>query len=115
MNGILTVTGTEKATGKKEVIVIENSLSIDAKQLSEAKNKINELTGSSDSIETRSPTEQLIQEIESKLDTFSNDDRDSAEELIGDLREAMNSGDQEQIEELSDALSDLKFYIESNV
>ncbi|MFT6835009.1 MAG: molecular chaperone DnaK [Francisellaceae bacterium] len=115
LNGILTVTGTEKATGKKEVIVIENSLSENIIQISEARSKINEISGDSDPIEESNSSIKLIKEIEDKLDTFSSDDCASAKELIVDLQEAIESEDNDEIESLTDALSDLKFYIESNV
>jgi len=114
LNGILTVTGTEKATGKKETVVIENSLSQNAVQLESAKNKIKEICGETDLIEEDSSI-KLINEIESKFDTFSSDDRASAQELISDLKAAIDSNDAGEIETLTDALSDLKFYLESNV
>jgi molecular chaperone DnaK len=115
LNGILTVTGTEKATGKKEVIVIENSLSENVIQISEARNKINEISGDSEPVEEINSSIKLIKDIEDKLDTFSSDDCASAKELIVDLQEAMKSEDEDEIESLTDSLSDLKFYIESNV
>jgi len=115
LNGILTVTGLEKATGKKEKIIIENTLSHDTKQLLDAKEKLNTMPEYGDGFSPEDAPLKLIQEIESKLDGFSTEDRASAKELILELKSSIESKNQEEVESLTEALSDLKFYLESNV
>lgn len=115
LNGILTVTGTEKATGKKEQIVIENSLaSQDEEKIQQAKALLEAVTPETEQL-AGNEASRLIQEVEGKLADFEEEDRMAAEELITDLKEALEAQDEETINQLTEALSDLKFYLESHV
>ena len=114
LNGILTVTATEKETGKSKRIVIDDSLSPIETKLSDSKAKIQTISDDTD-FSSYDSAITLKNEIKSKLHAFSDDDRLQVEKLIADLEEAIKSKRSNEVESLTNELSDLNFYLEDNV
>ena len=111
-NGILNVNAEDKATGKEQNITITASTNltedevermVEQAQQHEAEDKRRrELS------EARNNADQLIYTVEKTLrelgDRISDNDKQQVEELIGNLREAMESDDVTRIRNLSEEL-----------
>lgn len=110
LNGILTVTATEKETGKSKRIVIDDSLSQIGTKLSDSKVKIQTISDDTD-FSSYDSAITLKNEIKSKLHAFSDEDRLQVEKLIADLEEAIKSKRANEVESLTNELSDLNFYL----
>ncbi|WP_440615529.1 Hsp70 family protein [Cysteiniphilum sp. 6C5] len=115
LNGILTVSATEKSTGKTSSITVDYASETQKQSLAEAKEKLAQLnqetTEQSDNLEI----ENFIKEIQSKLSLFSQEDQEGAEELLDNLNYAIAQNDEDEINSLKEALSDLVYYLESEI
>ncbi|MFW6042545.1 MAG: molecular chaperone DnaK [Chloroflexota bacterium] len=111
-NGILNVTAQDKATGKEQKIQITASTNLtedeveqmveQAKEHEQEDKKRRELS------EARNSADQLIYTVEKSMrelgDKLSDNDRQQIEELVKNLREAMQSDDVERIRNVSEQL-----------
>ncbi len=135
-DGILQVSATEKATGLKKSVTIQNVLSDTAHEpLAEAREKIHQLftdhtvqeTPTSDSIkETGKPepsgeisnsrqiqAEALVEKADNILQEACQDDRDDITALIENIRGALASDDETLLEKSMEELSEIIFFMET--
>jgi len=120
INGILHVTGMEKKTGKKESLRIDNAISrFQEEDLEQAKQHINTLfsdddsSGSSNDQDAALPDPVLIIKARSLRDSLEGDDKEDISEVIEDLEQATTAGDASKIQQATEELSDLIYYLET--
>jgi len=122
LDGILKVSAMEKRTGLEANITINNAFDhFEEAQMAQAKERIGQLfdtelvdeTTSSDASSRRNETKNkaLIDKAEKLLDIASEDDSEDLVDGIECLKDAIAQGG--DIEDASDQLSDLIFYLES--
>ena len=135
-DGILQVSATEKATGLARSITIHNMLSdADQGSVADARDKIRRLfneeepeetaldeesdaTTTSDSQGTvknssRVQAEALMDKARSLFDTASEDDREDMIDLIDEILSALAEGDETQLKERMEELSEIIFFLET--
>ena len=119
VNGILNVTAVEKRTGMSKSITIENAVGrMEESELASARERVEELFGddqsasdelaSVESIEARA----LIAKAESLKEQASEEDREEMTDLIGMLKDALNSNDLAALKVPADELSELIYYLD---
>ncbi len=120
INGILHVTGMEKKTGKKESLRIDNAISrFQEEELEQAKQHIDTLFSDDDSSEssndqdTAAPDPALIDKARNLRDALEGDDKEDISEVIEDLEQAVTTGDAIKIQQATEELSDLIYYLET--
>jgi len=120
INGILHVTGMEKKTGKKESLRIDNAISrFQEEALEQAKQHIDTLFSEDDSSEssndqdTVAPDPALIGKARNLRDSLEGDDKEDISEVIEDLEQAISAGDASKIQQATEELSDLIYYLET--
>jgi molecular chaperone DnaK len=129
LNGILTVTATEKGDGNQGSLVVNNSAvkRLSSHELSNARSEMDTLFsgfGLGNTIETRARTIETegspeIAALQARAQTLLNtlDDDDEKQELIDlmeELYDAIAEGDDNNISETQTALEDFLYYAESN-
>lgn len=125
LNGILKLEALEKDTGRKINAVIENAFAhTTEKELAESKERIAAIWEDDSSVgedpessggagEGLPPAvADLLQRAESNLAGAPEEDRDEMVDLIEDIRDAVESDNSEQLEEATEALEDILFYLE---
>ncbi len=123
LNGILTVIATEKSTGRRKQITIENSfehddISASLSKLAEVFDDDNETNSEIDTDAGQKQDQKIyvartmIDKANSKLDLADPDDASEMKEIIKDLEKAIQVKDLDQIETLTDNLTDILFYID---
>ena len=123
-DGILRVTAKEKKTGLEQRIVIDKAMTrFDAGELAEARRRIGTLFGRTSDEEAAgtggtgdgvgSEVDALLARAEAKLDAASEEDRNEMIDLIEAIRDARRAGNHKRVEEASQELSDLIFYLET--
>ncbi len=115
-NGILNVSAKDKATGKEQSIVIKASSGLsdeeidrmvkDAEAHADEDRKFNEL------VQTRNQADSMIHAIKKSMDELGDDkmeagEKESIEEKIKELEEAMKGDDKDAIEEKTKALTEV--------
>ncbi len=120
INGILHVTGMEKKTGKKESLRIDNAISrFQEEALEQAKQHIDTLfsednsSESSNDQDTAAPDPALIDKARNLRDSLEGDDKEDISEVIEDLEKAVTTGDSIKIQQATEELSDLIYYLET--
>ncbi len=114
-NGILNVTALDKATNKKQNIVIQGSSGLSKEEVDkmqkEAQAHAEEDKKKKEAIEEKNKAEQLVYASEKSLKDFgekiSKDDKESIEKAIADLKEVKDKDDIDAIKEKSGKLSEL--------
>jgi molecular chaperone DnaK (HSP70) len=123
LNGILTVIATEKITGRRKQITIENSFQHD--DISASLNKLAEVFDDNSEtipeVEAEANQKQgqkiyvaqtMIDKANSKLDLADPDDASEMKDIIKDLEQAIQAKELDQIETLTDSLTDILFYVD---
>ncbi|MFZ5392234.1 MAG: molecular chaperone DnaK [Patescibacteria group bacterium] len=114
-NGILNVTALDKATNKKQNIVIQGSSGLSKEEVDkmqkEAQAHAEEDKKKKEAIEEKNKAEQLVYASEKSLKDFgekiSKDDKENIEKAIADLKEVKDKDDIDAIKEKSGKLSEL--------
>ncbi|MFH2133115.1 MAG: Hsp70 family protein [bacterium] len=127
LNGILTVTAVEKETGHSKQIQIDNSF--DRKDISKSIDKLTALLNADTealddqtSPETKNLDEKsenriyiaqtMIDKAESKFMSANPDDVEEMRGIIVKMKQAIEDGDIPQVEDLTDRLTDILFYLD---
>jgi molecular chaperone DnaK (HSP70) len=122
INGILHVTGMEKKTGKKESLRIDNAISrFQEEELEQAKQHIDTLFSDEDSSDSSSdqvaatqvPDPALLEKARNLRDSLEGDDKEDIDEVIEDLEQAITANDASKIQQASEELTDLIYYLET--
>ncbi|MEA2078553.1 MAG: Hsp70 family protein, partial [Pseudomonadota bacterium] len=121
LNGILHVNAREKASGLEKSITIDNAIArFEEEQMEQARVRIDELFGGEaeareDNAQNRELTQAraLIEKAERLMEEASEDDRDDLVDLIEGVTDAMNAQDPRVLQNTSEKLTDLIFYMES--
>ena len=122
INGILHVTGMEKRTGKKESLRIDNAISrFQEEELEQAKQHIDTLFSDESHSESSSdpaaasqmPDPALLEKARNLRDSLEDDDQEDIDEVIGELEQAIATGDSSKIQQATEELSDLIYYLET--
>lgn len=128
LDGILKVTAIEKETGKQKHITIEKAMNrLSGEDLEASKSKLNELFNdapvftmdeeeseeTADAQAINPKVDTIIKNTESRWDDMDDVDRQDAEKLISQLKEATANGEEDTIDETIDELEDLLFYLDS--
>lgn len=129
LNGILTVIATEKNTGRRKQITIDNSfdhgdISTSVNKLAEvfgdeiidSKTDDTEKTDEEISKEKESPkiniAKTMIDKAESKMEKADSEDVNDMKEIILNLKKAILSRNIDTVETLTDDLTDILFYLD---
>ncbi|MBU3916566.1 Hsp70 family protein, partial [bacterium] len=134
LNGILTVVATEKKTGFNKRITIDNSF--DHEDISDSVDKISEYfetenldrrTESGESSTSNNHADKMdngkedqkvyiaktmIEKAENKLDEAAPEDAREMKKIIHKLKEEIEANNVEEVELLTDELTDILFYID---
>ena len=123
INGILQVTSIEKKTGKKESLILDNAISrFQEKDLEQAKQHIDTLFGENQSFKdasgeqseaTSMPDPALLENARKLYDSLEGDDKEDIAEVIEDLEQAITAGNADTIQQASEELTDLIYYLET--
>ncbi len=124
LNGILTVIATEKSTGRRKQITIENSF--EHSDISESLNKLAEIF--EDDYADNEPEAEanvdhkqdqkiyvaktMIDKARTKLELANEDDAAEMRDIITALEKAIQAQELDSIESLTDDLTDILFYID---
>ena len=129
LDGILTVTAVERATGLEEKLTIKNPISqFRAKDRGQAKAKLASLFADGPAVDTpgaaadqpptgelalaRQSAQELISKARKIADSASPDDAVELQELVEQLQAAVQGAESESIQAVSNRLEDLVFYLE---
>jgi len=119
INGILHVSSTEKCSGLKKSIRIDNAISrFEQEEMDKAKDKIAYLFPQDKPATTKlsrnkSEAMKLIQRAEENLENFPEEDREEVSTLIEDIRDAIEKDDEKTLQDAVQELSDILFYLET--
>ncbi len=121
LNGILHVTAREKETGLEKSITIDNAIArFEEEQMEQAKARISQLFEGEVEVEDNrlqkrefTQARALIEKAERLMEGVSDDDREDLVDLVEGLTDAMNSHDSPAMQNASEQLTDLIFYLES--
>ncbi|HNW96346.1 MAG TPA: molecular chaperone DnaK [Candidatus Paceibacterota bacterium] len=112
-NGILNVTASDKATGKKQTVHIEASTGLSKEEIEKMKKDAeihaNEDKTKKESVEVRNQAENLVYLAEKTLreagDKASSEERKEVENKINDVKDALSGTDNKRIKETTEKLS----------
>jgi molecular chaperone DnaK len=112
-NGILNVTASDKATGKKQTVHIEASTGLSKEEIEKMKQDAEIHAGEDkakkESIEARNQAENMVYLSEKTLreagDKVSAEERKEVESKINDVKDALASTDNKRIKETAEKLS----------
>ena len=121
LNGILHVNAREKGSGLEKSITIDNaSARFEEEQMEQARVRIDELFGDEaaapgGNAQNRELTQAraLVEKAERLMEEAGKDDREDLVDLIEGVTDAMNSQDPRVLQNTSEQLTDLIFYLES--
>ena len=117
INGILNITTTEKKTGKQKSITIDNVISrYQDEELEKAKQQVAALFEDDDSQtseNTHSQSNELLDKAKKIQANLEGDDKEDISTLINDLETAINANDETSIQNTSEELTDLIYYLET--
>jgi molecular chaperone DnaK (HSP70) len=120
LNGILKVSSTEKNTGLEKSIRIDNAISrFENEQMEQAKERVQELfedTQTQDDKQLKrenTKAHALVEKAQRLMGDASEDDREDLVDLIENVKDALESDDEDGLQEAMDQLSDLIFYLET--
>jgi len=117
INGILNITTTEKKTGKQKSITIDNVISrYQDEELEKAKQQVAALfedDESQTSENTHSQGNELLDKAKKMQVNLEGDDKEDISTLINDLEIAINANDEASIQNTSEELTDLIYYLET--
>lgn len=121
LNGILHVTAREKGSGVEKSITIDNaSARFEEEQMEQARVRIDGLFGDEaaagvGNAQNRELTQAraLVEKAERLMEAAGKDDREDLVDLIEGVTDAMNSQDPRVLQNTSEQLTDLIFYLES--
>ncbi len=114
LDGILKVTATEKATGLEKSIRIENAVGrMAADEIAAARERLGELLGGEVG-ESHPVTEarRLMAKAREIRDQIGDEDREEIDQLVERLSQAIDQGDEAVMEELTETLQDILYYLE---
>ena len=119
INGILHVSSREKRTGLEKHITIDNATArFEHEELAAARDRLSVLIdGEAETVKGEQRevvvARALLEKAERLMGDASPQDREDLVDSIEVLRDALDDGDAAQIEQASNALSDLIYYLES--
>jgi molecular chaperone DnaK (HSP70) len=119
INGILHVSATEKCSGLKKSIRIDNVISrFEKEEMQKAKDKIAYLfpedkPAPPELSRNKAEARKLIQRAEENLENFPEEDKEEVINLIKNIKDAMKGGDEHAMKETTQELSDILFYLET--
>jgi molecular chaperone DnaK len=120
VNGILHVSAVEKASGLQKSITIKNAMArFEQDSLNDAKQRIGHLFGqapigmAATSSAASNPAEQLVAKAESLFDKVSDEDKEDMVNLIENIHDAISAGNDAALQEASNKLTDILYYLES--
>ena len=122
VNGILHVSSTEKSTGLKKFITIDNAISqFEQEKMDEAKEKVRALFSDEKPVvkttSTDSPAileaKELIKKAGEKLDSIPEEDKEEVINFIEDIKDAIEKNDIESMEDMCRELEEILFYVET--
>ncbi|MEN8131054.1 MAG: Hsp70 family protein [Pseudomonadota bacterium] len=118
LNGILHVTSQEKNTGLENSIRIDNAISrFENEEMAQAMDRVQDLFGEPDTQDDKrrenTRAQALIEKAQRLMEKASDDDREDMVDLIETINDALQTDDDETLEEAIDQLSDVIFYLET--
>jgi len=121
LNGILHVTAKEKETGLEKSITIDNAIArFEEQQMEQAKARIGQLfegdaVADEERVQNRELTQAraLIEKAERLMQEAGEDDQEDLVDLVESLTDAMGTNDLQAMQNASEELTDLIFYLES--
>lgn len=120
LDGILKVTAIEQHTGQSKSVVLDNVLAASTeKSMAESRNKISQLFGDErdeiDGVPVENGMDQvgleLVRRAEKNRDKMEPEDQQDMDEVISDLKAAVESGDTAAMETAREAIEDILFFI----
>ena len=114
LNGILKVTATEKATGLEKSIRIENAVGrMAADEIAAARERLGALLGGEAGDSHRvAEARRLMDRAREMREQAGDEDREEIDQLIGQLTQAIDRGDEAAIDELTETLRDILYYLQ---
>ncbi len=128
INGILSVSATEKETGLEKSITIDNAIGrFQADEMEQARTRVSALFGASveqltggETIEVetfRSQEDEKVTNIVAKarqlMEKASEEDKEDIINLLEQINDALQRNDKHALKTASDALADILFYLEN--
>ncbi|WP_353894341.1 molecular chaperone DnaK [Proteinivorax hydrogeniformans] len=122
-NGIVNVSAKDKGTNKEQKITIQSSSGIDDEEIDrmvkEAEEYAEEDQKRKEQVEIRNNADNLVYTTEKTLkdlgDKVENEQKESIEKLVEDVKEALKGEDTDKIKEASDKLSEELHKISSKI
>lgn len=126
LNGILTVTTTEKGKGQRGTLVVNNAgiQRLSSHELKQARADLEELFESEatlavsakdrEDIQLAPELAALLERAQQTLETLEDDQAEELQELLEQLEDALAEGETTTISELQEELSDFLYYATSN-
>ncbi len=122
-NGILNVTAKDKGSGKEQSISITGASTLPEEEVErmvdEAEKNAEEDKKRREQIERKNQADSLVYQAEKQLNELGDqvpaDEKSKAEDLVSQLKEAINQEDDEQIQKLMPELQQVLYSIGSNV
>ncbi len=124
INGILSVTSTERKQGIERSLVIDNAISrFQEEELEQAKNTLQDLMQDKEdpeAIENQKNREHikataLIEKARKLLPSLEGDDSEDAVDMIETLEKALKQNEPDELQQAIDDLSDLLYYLEPTI
>ncbi len=114
LNGILKVTATEKSTGLEKSIRIENAVGrMAADEIAAARERLGALLGGEAGDSHRvAEARRLTARAREMREQVGDEDREEIDQLIGQLTQAIDRGDEAAIDELTETLRDILYYLQ---
>ncbi len=114
LNGILKVTATEKATGLEKSIRIENAVGrMAGDEIAAARERLGALLGGEAGDSHRvAEARRLMARAREMREQVGDEDREEIDQLIGQLTQAIDGGDEAAIDELTETLRDILYYLQ---
>ena len=121
-NGILSVTGKDKGSGKEQSISITGASTLPEEEVErmvdEAEKNADEDKQRREKIERKNQADSLVYQAEKQInelgDKVPSEEKSKAENLISQLKEAVNQEDDEQIQKLTPELQQVLYSIGSS-
>jgi len=118
MNGILTVTTTEKGKGQQGTLVVNDAAMqrLSSHELNQARENLDELFNimqTIDAVETAPELETLLERAKAALSTLDAEQASELQNLIDQVEEAI-AQDKEELPQLQEELEDFLYYASTN-
>jgi molecular chaperone DnaK len=119
LNGILTVTATEKGQGQQGSLVVSNSAieQLSSHELAQAQDAIASLFESDETIEVMpvdSELSELLERASTMMETLDDEQSEELEELLDQLETAMAEDSDDTIAQVREEIEDFLYYVSSN-